>query len=93
MKSEVALPKLSSDESLSLKLILIYEKINMLSPIWVSPFYQVIHDHGLSLEMIFMYELNITIEKTMISCCMDVFGLIFNFWVILIFGLIYHVRK
>jgi hypothetical protein len=81
MKSEVALPKLSSDESLSLKLLLIYEKINMLSPIWVSPFYQVIHDHGLSLEMIFMYELNITIEKTMISCCMDDFGLIFNYLV------------
>jgi hypothetical protein len=81
MKFEVALPKLSSNETLSLKLLLIYEKINMLSPIWVSPFYQVIHDHSLSLEMKYMYEPNITIEKTMISCCMDDFGLILNYLV------------
>jgi hypothetical protein len=81
MKSEVALPKLSSDESLSLKLLVHYEKINMLSPTSVSPFYQVIHENGLSLEMKYMYELNITIEKTMISCYMDDFGLILNYLV------------
>jgi hypothetical protein len=53
----------------------------MLSPIWVSPFYQVIHNHGLSLEMKYMYKSNITIDKTMISYCMDDFGLILNYLV------------